>query len=358
MQRDALVQKISYAQALHQATDQVMARDRRVLVIGEGVPDPKAIFGTTANLRETHGADRVFDMPLSENGLTGVCIGAALAGMRPLMIHQRIDFAMLAMDQLINNAAKWHYMFNGQSTVPLVVRMIIGRGWGQGPQHSQGLQSLFAHIPGLKVAMPSNPYDAKGMLISALEDNNPVIFIEHRWLHPVSGKVPEGIYRVPIGPSYVLRKGNDVTIASSSYMTLEALRAAERLAKEEGIEAEVVDVPTLRPLDDTAVLESVRKTGRFIAADLAWPQCGLASEMIARVSQKVFSSLKSAPRSLTLPDTPTPTSHALANLYYPTASDLAALARQMLGHPEDKKRPRATGSVPLDIPEKNFAGAF
>ena len=176
--------EIKFGEAIREAIDICMRDDKSVFIIGEGVPDPRGIFGSTLGLKEKYGGDRVLDMPLSENGMTGVCIGAALKGMRPIMTHQRMDFALLSMDEIINNAAKWHYMFGGKINIPLVVRMIIGRGWGQGAQHSQNLQALFAHIPGLNVIMPTTPYDVKGLLISSVENNNPVIFIEHRW--PVS----------------------------------------------------------------------------------------------------------------------------------------------------------------------------
>jgi pyruvate dehydrogenase E1 component beta subunit len=198
---------ITYAQAIREGLDNAMDRDSSVIVIGEGVPDPKAIFNTTAGLREKYGAQRVFDMPLSENGVTGICIGAALSGMRPVMIHQRIDFALLAMDQLVNNAAKWHYMFNGKASVPLVVRVIVGRGWGQGPTHSQNLQAWFAHIPGLKVVMPASAEDAKGLLLASIFDENPVLFLEHRWLHNLSGTVPEESFQIPIGNARIVRHG-------------------------------------------------------------------------------------------------------------------------------------------------------
>src|SRR5712691_474393 len=227
--------QLTFAQALNEAVDQCMARDPSVYVMGLGAPDPKGIFGSTNGLQSKHGAARVFDMPASENAMTGVAIGSALVGMRPVMSHQRVDFALLAIEQIVNQAAKWHYMFAGQASVPMVVRMIVGRGWGQGPQHSQSLQSWFAHVPGLKVVMPATPHDAKGLLISAIEDNNPVVFIEHRWLYNIHGPVPEGVYRVPIGRPNILRQGRHVTVAAISYMTLEAVRAAEELAKE-GIE--------------------------------------------------------------------------------------------------------------------------
>src|ERR1700722_14260768 len=181
---------LTLSQAILQATDQLMQIDSSVYVMGLGVPDPKGIFGTTTGLEKKYGSDRVLDMPTSENGMTGIAIGSALLGLRPIMTHQRVDFFLLALDQLINNAAKWHYMFGGQMNVPLVIRLIIGRGWGQGPQHSQSLQSIFSHIPGLKVVMPSNPYDAKGLLLSAIDDENPVVYLEHRWLHGIFGEVP------------------------------------------------------------------------------------------------------------------------------------------------------------------------
>ena len=226
-----------------------MAKDPSVYIMGLGVPDPKGVFGTTLGLQQKYGLKRVLDIPLSENAMTGVATGSALVGMRPIITHQRVDFALNAMEQMVNQAAKWHYMFGGQNRVPLVIRMIIGRGWGQGPQHPQSLQSWFAHVPGLRVVMPTTPHDAKGLLISSIEDDNPVIFIEHRWLHGISDHVPEGIYRVPLGKARVVREGRRVTIVATSYMVLESLRASETLS-ESGIEAEVIDVRCLRPLDD------------------------------------------------------------------------------------------------------------
>src|SRR5579883_291096 len=194
-----MARELKYYQAIHEATDLCMEKDPSVYVIGLGATDPKGIFGTTSGLEAKYGSARVMDMPCAENGMTGVAIGSALVGMRPILLHQRIDFAVLAMEQIVNQAAKWHYMFGGRKSVPLVVRLLVGRGWGQGPQHSQSLQAWFAHVPGLRVVLPSTPQDAKGLLISAVEDDNPVIFIEHRWLHNIAGPVPEGLYRVPFG---------------------------------------------------------------------------------------------------------------------------------------------------------------
>jgi pyruvate dehydrogenase E1 component beta subunit len=278
-------------------------------------------------------------------------------GMRPVITHQRIDFALLAMEQIAGQAANWHYMFAGQMKVPMVIRMIIGRGWGQGAQHSQSLQAWFAHVPGLKVVMPATSYDAKGMLIASIEDNNPVIFIEHRWLYNITGEVPQGIYRVPIGQPRIAREGKELTIVSISYMTLEALRAADMLAKD-GVSAEVIDLRTLRPLDDTLILESVQKTGRLIVADTAWKTGGFGAEIISQVSEKAFQNLKSAPVRIALPDCPTPTTRALTNKYYPRAVDIAKAAKKMLGHKLTTSSLARQGAVLLDIPDKSFTGPF
>jgi pyruvate dehydrogenase E1 component beta subunit len=263
------------------------------------------------------------------------------------------------MEQIVNQAAKWYYMFGGQSSVPLVIRMVIGRGWGQGTQHSQSLQAWFAHIPGLKVVMPVTPYDAKGLLISSIEDNNPVIFLEHRWLHNITGHVPEGMYRVPLGKARVVTTGGDLTIVATSYMTLESLRAAERLAQD-GVKAEVIDVRTLSPLDDSLILDSVRKTGHLIVTDTGWKTLGFSAEVVARIAEKAFDDLKSPPRRVASPDCPTPSTPALANHYYPRVADIVTTAKKMLGLPVDEvtsSSPPAT-PIPLDVPDKSFTGPF
>ena len=348
--------EISYAQAILEATDQCMAEDPSVYVMGLGVTDPKGVFGTTVGLVQKYGSNRVFDMPVAENGMTGVAVGSSLIGMRPIMTHQRIDFMLLSLDQIINNASKWHYMFGGQTSVPMVIRLIVGRGWGQGPQHSQSLQSLFAHIPGLKVVMPTTPYDAKGLLVSAVRDNNPVIYIEHRWLHGVSGAVPEEIYSIPFGKAKIMKDGRDITIISSSYMTIEALKAAEML-EEVDISAEVVDLRTLKPLDRATIIESVIKTGRVIVVDGAWRTSGFASEIITIVVEEAFDAIKTPPQRLTFPDFPVPTSWVLANHYYPRAIDIATVIRRMLGIKTQVEGFR-DGDIPLDVPEVRFTGPF
>ncbi len=352
------MRQINFTKAINEAYIEAMRLNKNVIAYGLGIDDPKGIFGTTLGLKELFGEDRVFDMPTAENAMTGVAIGASLNGIRPVMCHQRIDFFLLAMDQLINNAAKWHFMFGGQSSVPITIRLIIGRGWGQGPQHSQSLQALFAHIPGLKVVMPFSPYDAKGLLISAIEDDNPVIFIEHRWLHNITGHVPEGIYKVPLGKSKIVKEGRDITIVASSYMTLEAIRAAEML-KEHSITAEIIDLRTIKPLDEDSILSSVKKTGRLIVVDGANRSFGVAAEVLALTAEKGFDILKCAPRRVAFEDTLTSTSWALANHYYPRAIDVAEAVKEMfnISGVSDKNAGPCL-NIPLDVPDKYFTGPF
>lgn len=354
--------EITYAVAIHEAIDQCLERDASVFVIGEGVPDPKGIFGTTLGLREKFGRERVMDMPVSESGITGVCIGAAIRRMRPIMTHQRVDFSLLSADQIINNAAKWHYMFGGKVSVPLVIRMLIGRGWGQGSQHSQSLQALYGHIPGLKVVMPTFPCDAKGILIAAVYDNNPVIFIEHRWLHNIKGNVPERFYKEDLGKAKIIRKGKDISIVATSYMTLETVRAAKILEKE-NVEVEVVDARSIKPVDWETIVSSVKKTGRLIATDTGYETLGFASEVISKVAEKAFAAFKMPPRKITLPDIPTPTGWCAAEKYYPTYIDIVRSVLELLNLPKKRikdimEKNKPDGKVRSDVPDSSFSGPF
>ncbi|MEO5340783.1 MAG: thiamine pyrophosphate-dependent enzyme [Magnetococcus sp. MYC-9] len=350
---------LTYSDAVREAMSQALTQDPTLFIMGEGVPDPKAIFGTTRGLQETFGPDRVMDMPLAENGLTGVCIGAALRGVKPIMVHQRIDFLYLAMDQLANVAAKWHYLFH--QSVPFVVRTFIGRGWGQGPQHAQSLQALFGHIPGLKVVMPVTAQDAKGMMLAAVDDPNPVIFVEHRWLHGVKGDVPELPYRTSLDQARLVRTGKHLTIAAFSHMVVESLRAAEVLAKQ-GVEVEVIDMRVVQPLDMKPVLASVRKTGRLLVADTGWITCGMGAEIATRVVEQAFSSLKRPPVRIGLPDFPCPTAPSLTDSYYP---DAETVARQVIALLKRGKRPPVDDVVAQlhwqghrDVPNAQFTGPF
>ncbi len=348
---------ITYAKAINEALAEAMAQDPGVICFGLGVDDPKGVFGTTLGLKEQFGFERVFDIPTSENAMTGVAIGAALYGLRPVLTHQRLDFALLSMDQLVNNAAKWSFMFGGKRQVPLTVRMIIGRGWGQGPTHSQSLQAWFAHIPGLKVVMPSSPADAKGLLLSAVFDDDPVIFLEHRWLHDMRAEVPGGDYRVPIGTSAILREGSEITIVGMSYMTVEARHAVDLLGQA-GVSAELLDLRTVRPLDWDTVLESVRKTGRLLVLDTANKSFSVAAEIIAKVSEELFPMLKSRPGRLCMPDFPTPTSIGLTERFYRRAEDIVTEVASMVGREISVDSLRREPDAPHDVPGAWFSGPF
>jgi len=306
---------ISYKDAIYEALDQSMSRDSRVFIMGEGVDDPGGVFGTTKGLNEKYGRDRVFDTPIAENSLTGIATGAAIAGLRPVFVHSRMDFLVISLDQLVNHASKWSYMFGGKVNVPLVVRTISARGWGSGAQHSQCVQGMLMNVPGLKIAAPATPYDAKGLLISSIIDNNPVVFVEHRWLYKTMGNVPDSLYSIPFGKGAVRRKGTDVTIVAVSYMVIEALKAAEKL-QTENISVEVIDLRTIKPIDEDIIYESLAKTGKLIITDTGSKTGGVASEICALVGEKAFYLLKKPIIRVCCPDVPTPASDILEKAYY------------------------------------------
>lgn len=321
--------RITYRAAVREALDQAMARDPRVFLLGEGIDDPGGVFGTTVGLAEQYGGLRVMDTPLAENGLTGIAAGAAMTGMRPVMIHMRVDFLPMAMDQLINHVAKWSYMTGGKVKVPLTIRAIIGRGWGSAAQHSQSLQALFAHIPGLQVAMPATPYDAKGMLLGALAGDGPTLVIEHRWLFDLTGDVPESPYLLACGKGAVRREGSDITLVGISYMVGELLQAADELAAS-GISAEVLDLRSVAPLDEEIIISSVRKTGRLLVADTGWKRCGVAAEVAAIAAEHLVDVLRAPVRRVCSADCPTPASAVLEQAFYPGVPEIVAAVRGML----------------------------
>jgi pyruvate/2-oxoglutarate/acetoin dehydrogenase E1 component len=324
------MRNISYSQAINEALHQMMDSDEKVLLIGQGVTSPWYVGATTTGLLDKFGPERIFDTPVSENATTGVAVGAALAGMRPIIVYPRMDFMLYAMDQIVNHAANWHYMFGGQTAVPLVVWGIINRGGAQAAQHAQALQAMFAHIPGLKVVMPSTPYDAKGLLIASIKDNNPVVFIDDRWLYNNVDEVPEAIYTVPIGKAKLCKEGSDATIVSTSYMIIPSLQAAHSL-KSEGINIEVLDLRTVKPIDEEAIMRSVRKTGRLIVADAGWRTCGLGAEIAALAVEKAFTYLKAPILRISLPDSPAPASSVLEKKYYPDANKIINAVKKLLG---------------------------
>lgn len=320
---------LTYSQAVREAQAQAMAADENVIVMGEGVDDPGGIFGSTLDLHKEFGPSRCFDLPIAENASTGMALGAAIAGLRPIYVHMRMDFMLMGMDQLVNHVAKWRYMTNGAQNAPLVIRALIGRGWGSAAQHSQNLQGMFMQVPGLKIVMPVTPMDAKGMLLSAIADDGPVIFLEHRWLYGREGQTPEEMYFVPLGKGQVLRRGGDVTICALSLMVCEALEAAKELA-EEGVDVEVIDMRSVKPVDEELLLESVHKTGRLILADTGNIMAGWSAEIAALVGEKAFDALKGPVARVGLPDIPTPASSALEDVFYPGKDAIKDCVRRLM----------------------------
>ncbi len=324
------MKKISYREAINEALTLEMSRDPSVFVYGIDVADHKNIYGTTKGLIEKFGNLRCFSTPLSEETLVGFGLGAAINGLRPVNVHMRVDFLILAMNQIVNMISSFQYGSAGKLKVPLVIRAIIGKGWGQSYQHSKSLHSFFAHVPGLKVVMPTTPNDARGLLISSIRDNNPVIFLEHRFLYDAVDEVSEKAEPIPIGKSKVLRRGRDLTIVSTSWMNVEAMEASMILAKR-GVSVEVIDPRTISPLDIEPIVKSVFKTGHLIVADYDWINCGFGSEITAQISEKCFGKLKTPITRLGFAPTPCPCTRPLEDAYYPNAIDIIRNVEKMLG---------------------------
>ena len=322
---------LSYEAAINEALHQTMAEDPSVFLIGQGVKSPWYVGNTCTHLLERFGEDRVIDTPVSENAITGAAVGAALAGMRAIVVHPRVDFLIYGLDPLVNEAANWRYMSGGHASVPLVVWAIVNRGGEQAAQHSQSLHAWFAHVPGLKVVMPATPYDAKGLLVAAIRDDNPVIYMPDRWLQGCEGPVPEDLYSVPIGQAAVRRSGTDVTVVASSYLAFEATKAAEELERR-GVDAEVIDLRTIKPLDRAAILASVRKTGRLVIVDGGWTSFGVSAEIAAVAAEGAFDALKAPVRRVALPDVPAPASRSLEKAYYRHAADIVEACESVVAY--------------------------
>ena len=351
------MKKIKFHQAINKALEYCLKKDKKMILYGLGVSDPKEIFETTINLQKKFGAHRVFDIPNSENALTGMGIGYGMMGGRVVMTHQRLDFSLLSLDQLINNAAKLFYTSDGKFSVPITIRLIIGRGWGQGPNHSQALQSLFAHIPGLKVVSPSDPNNAYNLLISSIFDNNPTIFIEHRWLHNQEGKVSTNNYKKKIKSLEKISSGKELTIISNSIMTIEAIKA-NNILKKNNIKCDIINLLSLNPLDLKPIIKSVKKTGRLIILDIDHGYISIASEIISSltsVDNKIF---KNKPVKIAMPNYPTPTGTSLTKNFYPNFIDIIKASEKIL-----KKKitiPKANlDEIEIhDIPYTNYTGPF
>jgi|TARA_B100000315_G_scaffold63336_1_gene57530 pyruvate dehydrogenase E1 component beta subunit len=321
---------ITYREALDEALVQGMENDPEVFVMGCGVNDEGGIFGSTKETYQKFGKDRVMDVPLSENAIAGIGIGAAIMGKRPVIVHARNDFLLLAMDQIVNHAAKWEFMSGEKLHCPMLVRAIVGRGWGQAAQHSQSLQALFSHVPGLKVVLPACAHDAKGLLLGSLRESGPVISIEHRLLYETRSPVPETLYSLALGKGIVRRPGQNLTIVAFSYMVKESMEAAEKL-HEQGIDVEVVDPRCSSPLDMKTILDSVRKTRKVIVADTGWTSFGISAEITTRIYDACLSMLEAPVQRVALPDINTPCSSNLEQEFYPGVDDLVRTGMQLMG---------------------------
>jgi pyruvate dehydrogenase E1 component beta subunit len=347
-----------FAAQINEGLDEILSSDQKSLIMGLGVTDPKGIFGTTLGLIEKYGSNRVIETPTSENAVTGIGVGLAITGYRPIMVHQRFDFFLLAMDQLVNSAAKWHYMFGGQQSVPITIRLITGRGWGQGPTHSQNLHSWLTHIPGLKVVMPAFASDVKKLLIASVNDPNPVIFIEDRWCH--MQRIDRNLIKdahLEIGKAEVIETGNDLTIVSAGFSTIQCLRAVKFLKKHQ-VNVELVDLKTLKPLDINAILTSVTKTGKLLVVDSGTEISSFASEIISLVTRLAFNKLRQAPEMITAPDVPEPTSHGVIGKFKFNSADIAKRTLKILNKSlENFDFSELTDDQP-DIPNSNFSGPF
>jgi len=323
------MREITYAQAINEALRESMQKDDRVVLLGEDIGCYGGVFQVTAGLQAEFGPERVVDTPISEAGFVGASVGAALTGMRPVTEIMFIDFTTCCMDMIVNQMAKMHYMFGGRGKVPMVLRTNIGAGRGTAAQHSQSFHAFFMHIPGLLVAAPSTPYDAKGLMMEAIQNDNPVVFVEHKKLYIEKGPVPEESYRIPFGQADIKREGRDVTIVATHALVQRSLNAAAEVAKE-GIDAEVIDPRTLVPLDKETILNSIKKTGRLIVADEGHRTCGAAAEIAAIVAEEAIYYLKAPVKRVTSPDTPVPFSPPLEQAFIPDEKNLVPAIRSLM----------------------------
>lgn len=323
------MRELSYADAINEALRQAMQDDEHVVLLGEDIGCYGGIFQVTKGLLEEFGPERVVDTPISEAGFVGACVGAALTGMRPIAEIMFIDFTTACMDMIFNQMAKMHYMFGGQGRVSMVLRVNVGAGRCAAAQHSQSFHSIFMHMPGLYVAAPSTPYDAKGLMLESIRNDNPVIFVEHKKLYVEKGPVPEEQYMIPFGQADIKRQGRDVTIVATHAMVGRSLKAAEDLAKDD-IEVEIVDLRTLTPLDKKTIFDSIKKTGRLLIADEDYKTCSVASEIAALAAEEIIYDLKAPVARVCSPDTPVPFSPPLEQAYIPEVKDIVPAVQRLM----------------------------
>mgnify|MGYP001226437361 CR=1 FL=1 len=345
--------KISFSESINEAIYLSMKNDKDVVLLGLGVDDPKGVFGTTLNLHKKF-PNRVFDMPTSENSMAGFALGLSISKMKPIIVHQRVEFSLLSIEQIFNQISKWYFMTAGKVNVPMVIRLIIGKGWGQGPQHSQSLETIFSHIPGLKIVVPSNAYEAKGLLLQSIRDPNPVIFFEHRWLHETVANVPKKYFELNLGKSRYVNRGKDVTIIAFSYTVLMSLRIKEILNKN-NISSEIIDLLSLRPLDTTKIINSAKKTKKVVIIDNGWMQYGVSAEISALINDKLGGKVKVL--RVGNADAPIPSTVTLAKYSYPTLRETLKKISKICNKKilfGNKDIP----NIPADQPDKSFLGPF
>lgn len=326
---------LKYTEAIKEATDQMMEADHDVFVIGLGVSYKNGADGTTSGLKLKY-PDRVFDVPVSEASFTGMAVGAAINGLKPIVHHGRVEFAYFAADQIFTQAAKWNYMFGGNHGVPIVLRIAVGRQWGNGPQHTQSPYALFGAAMGLKVVIPSTPKMAKGLLIAAVKDKNPVIFLEPRWLYNTKQDVPTGVYEEALDRAKVINKGKDITVVAYGDGFIAAQETLEFIRQD--VSVELIDLVSINPIDYGTVFTSVKKTGRLMCIDTTHEAFNVGSELISKVAQNRSIDLKEKPISLSCPNVPCPTSTALTEFYYPTKVDIANAILRQFGKPVLNKK--------------------
>ncbi len=347
--------KTSFSQAINKALIEEMSRDKKLVCFGLGVNDSLNFFGTTKGLEKKFGPDRVFETPTSENAMTGIGVGMSLNSNPCVMMHQRLDFFLLAMDQLVNSAAKWHFMFGGKKSVPITIRLVVGKGWGQGPTHSQSLQSWFSHIPGLKVVMPTFPSDAYNLLKKAIRDPNPVIFIEHRWLHNIEQETKKIKYKSKKYLPELISKGKDFTAVSYSLSTVEML-SLKKILNQNKISFDLIDLKSIKPLNISIIKNSLKKTKKLLILDsISHPICSVGSEILSQLYREKNIKLIKPPILLTLPDIPTPTSTFYTKDFYIKKEDIINNISKLVG----KKIKFVSYDRDLhDVPDLNFKGPF
>lgn len=353
---------MQFTDAIKEAIFQSIKFDKNIFLMGEGVDDPSSMWGTIKGVKKEFGPSKVLEMPVAENGLIGTAIGAAISGSKVIINLQRVEFALYAFEQIINNAAKASYISRGKHSVPIVIRLVIGRGWGQGPEHAQSLENIFSSIPGLKVVIPALPEDAKQLLVSSIFDKNPVIFLEHRWLHYSNGKVNKNFKINKLGSSYKVQNGNDLTIVANSLNLLECIRIS-KILKKYGVSIDLINLYCTNPINNSEIINSIKKTKRLLFIELGHKKINIGSELFSEILEKNIK-LKSPPIRLGLPFHPIPSSRGLVKNFYVSGNDILNSINKILKISDSKfskikdELNKESKKIPIDVPDPFFKGPF